>query len=573
MSMSVDEIRSVLLLFSNPAWTNVGTIPTTIVKNITALSSRFSYSSRIDNITVLTSRYAKTTNGAISGFLYVPTLPADDPCVIDSAPHVPDYAVRRSDLPPTNYFLVALSPWISPECSRSYMIAARRDPVIGFIFYQTVDTNDDPPPPDSPEWDIEDGSQWMDESRFPVYAVSGLAGQHMMRNLSLYSGPMTAIPHGPNISDLYSLDPTDFVRVWTEIHVSTPSALPSLWVYALIIIGVLLVVITLTSLLMHFVQNRRRASLKRRVRAGQVNLEGMGIKRLTVPMEHIKSFPLYTYHYEPSVSVSVSSPPPTSPRQHHGETPTRRGSRGAGTDNVIAPPTSTTRTSTFPNSNNRPPTSPISAMFHTATDYQPMCDICLQQYRNRLTVIRELPCGHIFHPECIDEFLNQVSSLCPLCKACMLPSGYCPPITNIMVRRERAIRRLRDRVVVEEDLEDDNNNTNNNTRESPGRFQAWRIALRNSLLRSGEKSSSSSAPTTELQIRPPAPPPSALAAIEKEVVAVADPENNTTRSGDEGSPTDLARRRMLELAGSQPDDREPQLTRWQRIRRGMFPGF
>ncbi|KAM7206695.1 hypothetical protein V8F33_000338 [Rhypophila sp. PSN 637] len=546
MSMSVDEIRSVLLLFSNPAWTNVGTIPTTIVKNITALSSRFSYSSRIDNITVLTSRYAKTTNGAISGFLYVPTLPADDPCVLDSAPHVPDYAVRRSDLPPTNYFLVALSPWISPECSKSYMIAARRDPVIGFIFYQTVDTNDDPPPPGSPEWDIEDGSQWMDESRFPVYAVSGLAGQHMMGNLSLYSGPMTAIPHGPNISDLYSLDPTDFVRVWTEIHVSTPSALPSLWVYALIIVGVLLVVITLTSLLMHFVQNRRRASLKRRVRAGEVNLEGMGIKRLTVPMEHIKSFPLYTYHYEPSVSS-----PPTCPRHHqHGETPTRRGSRG-GTDN-IAPPSTTTRTSTFPPNNSnttRSPTSPTSAMFHTATDYQPMCDICLQHYRNRLTVIRELPCGHIFHPECIDEFLNQVSSLCPLCKACMLPSGYCPPITNIMVRRERAIRRLRDRVVVE-DAEEESDTT-------PGRLQGWRITLRNSsffLRRSGGKTKFVAA-------------------------AAADPDNNDIRrrSGDEevgSSPTTyLARRRMLELAGSQPDDREPQVTRWQRIRRGMFPGF
>lgn len=43
----------------------------------------------------------------------------------------------------------------------------------------------------------------------------------------------------------------------------------------------------------------------------------------------------------------------------------------------------------------------------------------------------------------IDEFLGEVSSLCPICKASMLPRGYCPEITNETVRRERAIRRLR----------------------------------------------------------------------------------------------------------------------------------
>jgi hypothetical protein len=96
------------------------------------------------------------------------------------------------------------------------------------------------------------------------------------------------------------------------------------------------------------------------------------------------------------------------------------------------------------------PNSPFTAST-TATNYQPTCEICLEPYKNRETIIRELPCGHIFHPECIDEFLHGVSSLCPICKASMLPEGYCPKITNDMVRRERAIRLLRGRIEIEDD--------------------------------------------------------------------------------------------------------------------------
>ncbi|KAM7193577.1 hypothetical protein V8F20_008350 [Naviculisporaceae sp. PSN 640] len=543
MSMIVDEIRNVILLFSNPAWQNVESIPSTIIKNLTALSTSLSYSSRVlENITVLTSRYAKTTNGVINGFLYVPTLRPDDPCVKDSAGHVPKRAVRRPDLPPTNYFLIALTPWISRECSRSYLDAARRDPINAFIFYKTDNPKDAPPPPDSSEWDLEEGGKWKEQSRFPIYAISGQSGRDMMHNLSLYSGNMTTIPYGPHILDMYAMDPHDYVRVWTELRVSTPSNLPGLWVYFLIVVGVLLVVITLISSLMHLVQSRRRASLARRVRAGEVNLEGMGIKRLTVPMDHIKTFPLFTYHYEPSVGS-----PPTSPR--HGRT--RRGSRGTG---AIVPTSPTSnRASTF---SEKSPSSPTGA-FQAATDYQPACEICLRKYQNRVTVIRELPCGHIFHPECIDEFLNEVSSLCPLCKACMLPKGYCPKITNVMVRRERAIRRLRDRVEVED--EDDTS--------PPGLFRRMMNAIKKTITGRGD---SKSTPTlTELRARP-RPRPRSIA-VEKD--ATTNPDRNNSGEEDPGSPTDLARRRMLELAGTQPDDGEPHFTRWQRMRTRVFPGF
>jgi hypothetical protein len=59
-------------------------------------------------------------------------------------------------------------------------------------------------------------------------------------------------------------------------------------------------------------------------------------------------------------------------------------------------------------------------------------------------MLRELPCTHIFHAACVDPFLTTHSSLCPLCKKSALPTGYVPKtITNVMVRRERQVRRLR----------------------------------------------------------------------------------------------------------------------------------
>jgi hypothetical protein len=78
---------------------------------------------------------------------------------------------------------------------------------------------------------------------------------------------------------------------------------------------------------------------------------------------------------------------------------------------------------------------------------QPTCSICLDDFEHNQTIVRELPCSHIFHPDCIDSFLRDNSSLCPMCKKSALPQGYfVTDVTNAMVRRERLIRRIRERV-------------------------------------------------------------------------------------------------------------------------------
>ncbi len=450
----------------------------------------------------------------LQGLLYVPDLTPGDPCVEYARDYVPDSAVRQSNLPPTNYNLIAIAPWFNASCTQSYLLSARYDPLRAFIFYQPSNDTAKPPGPDDDLWDLDDGGEWRTSNHYPIFAVSGALGSEMMYQLSLYSGSLSDVPFGSNISDLYNPDPNDYVRIWTELTVSTPTGLPNVWVFILAVVGVLLAVITLTSLFMHYVWRQRRASLQQRVIRGEVNLEAMGIKRLTVPLAHFQKFPLFTYNYDPPpphsplpspISQSVpasptttaaSSSPPASPsasssasrRQSYKRSQARQHQSldaAMDIDIFVAAASSEIRPGSHsdqearkaetvvtyqvvsPISNAATPPAPVIGDL----DYQPICQICLESFQNRATVIRELPCGHIFHPECIDDFLSHVSSLCPLCKACMLPKGYSPLITNAMVRQERAIRRLRERVDV-----DDVDGSNDR-----GRVQSWGSSIKKRL--------------------------------------------------------------------------------------------
>jgi hypothetical protein len=467
--------------------------------------------------------------------LYVPDLDPSDPCVNETAPYVPATAVRQAQLPPTNYNLIALAPWINANCTKSYLDSAHTDPLRAMIFYKPSNSSSKPPGPGSSFWNLNDDGRWKTSSGYPIFAVPGDVGEEMMYELSLYSGNVSSVPFGENISELYNPDPNDYVRIWTELEVNTPSSLPSIWVYFLIIAGVFLVVVSGTSFLMHLVQSRRRASLRHRVIAGEVNLEGMGIKRLSVPMEHIQKFPLFTYHYEPTAAS-----PPASPRT---ATTTRSpplvvGSNSTSRDQSESVPAAapTGGAVTVSEKGSR---SPVT-FSNVATDYQPVCAICLQAFQNRATVIRELPCGHIYHPDCIDEFLNQVSSLCPLCKASMLPKGYCPRITNVMVRRERAVRRLRERVVIETDADS-----------GRGRMHSWGSTIKQRIFNTNDSPDSST--STELQPHPG-----------RKKIQTSQPKPSTKPVAvNQDRAEDLARQRMRELAGSPiaSDDGESRLTR------------
>ncbi|KAK8143717.1 hypothetical protein G3M48_006839 [Beauveria asiatica] len=438
--MSLVGLYNGVLLFSNPSWNGAGTVPASLIRNITDVAQDLGYEQHLkQNLTTLSTNGAQTLNGVIQGLLYVPDISTVASCNAQQYDFIPHNVTRRSQLPPANYNLIALAPWFSIDCVQAYLASARLDPIRGFIFYKPNNSTYKPQDSDSAVWNLDDDGAWK-ESRFPIFAIPGIEGQKMMTQLSLYSGTADTVPHGAEIMQRYGTNERDYVRIWAQLNMRGPASLPSLWVYFLIVIGALLFIVASVSLTMHFIQRRRRTSLRKRVESGEVDLEAMGIKRLTVPASHVKDFSLFTYTSQPELAYDLSTPisdvPSTMPSNKGRKK--RRGDRQSNSSaTVISDSVQTMRSQR---------SAVTGKADTTATNFQPRCHICLVEFEDRLSIIRELPCHHIFHPTCIDEFLLRNSSLCPMCKQCMLPRGYSPKITNGMVRRERALRKLRERV-------------------------------------------------------------------------------------------------------------------------------
>ncbi|KAK5992658.1 putative RING finger membrane protein C15C4.06c [Cladobotryum mycophilum] len=599
-----------LLLFSNPVWAGANTVPTTIIRNITALSSQIAYEERVSsNITTLTTTNADTLNGVIQGLLYVPDISRMPSCDSQQYDFIPKNVTRRSNLPPTNYNLIAIAPWFSIDCTMAYLNSARGDPLRAFVFYRPNNSSNKPQDVTSAIWNLDDNGAWKKQNQYPIFAVSGLEGQKMMSQLSLYSGSVDQIPHGTEITQLYGPNPKDYVRIWTELSMKNETNLPALWIFFLIVLGALFVIIGSVSLSMHLLQRRRRKSLQRRVESGEVDLEAMGVKRLTVPAAHVGNFPLFTYNQDPD---GFAVPPtPTSPGAHAPSRSARSSRRGRrqeqrsmGSD-IMSPSTRSVRSSRSVRSKR----SSITGSDTTATNFQPNCHICLVAFEHRVTVIRELPCGHIFHTECIDEFLLENSSLCPMCKQCMLPRGYSPPITNGMVRRERALRRLRERVELDySSLESGESKfkgwgkrlfsssgtavtspdvpmtpivgeiakkqTTNSA--SPADIEATGAAITTAIPEIPDPSSatetSTETPPVARRMRTRRPQPRALRLLPTQP---EDDELRTVEPGGRYSPSSFARERMREIASKNApfDDPDQQRPKWRRVISGVFPGF
>ncbi|QDS71049.1 hypothetical protein FKW77_008516 [Venturia effusa] len=371
------------------------------------------------------SATSSTAGNDIDGLLYVPII--DNPNCNISTTLVPRNVTKAGDLPgQSSISLIAIAPWISAECTLAYLAAVQRDAIRSFLFFVPNGGTAQPPVPNDPQWTLNDGGRWKRTNKFPVYAIPGATGAAIMQQLSQYSGNVTTAPNGHELANEYA--PSDYIRLAAEVNLVGAANLPSLWVFLLIVLAILIFIIGSTSFTMHWLQRRRRERLRRRVAVGEVDLEALGIKRLTVPQEVLDKLPTYVYtsgRDEKQVEVGIlettgpSTYPP--PRPHSSDTYTD---------------TATT----------------ITTQTHKGQLYaQPTCAICLDDYTPCKTIVRELPCRHIFHPECIDSFLRENSSLCPLCKKTTLPKGYCPAlITNAMVRRERMVRRIRERLPAED---------------------------------------------------------------------------------------------------------------------------
>ncbi|KAF2820675.1 hypothetical protein CC86DRAFT_387137 [Ophiobolus disseminans] len=355
------------------------------------------------------------------GILYVPDLQSDA-CKSQEQQHVPANATRLANLPRgKNYALIAVAPWFSPQCMLEYFNAARRITTKGIFVYQPGQGNAKPPVLNDASWNLQDGGRWQSENSFPTYALSSTTGDNIMDQLGLYSGNLTDVPHGEQLATIF--DRSDYVRLWATVATDSSTQLPSLWVFLVIVLAILLVAVTGTSIAMHIIQRRRRNDLRRRVLEGEVDLEALGVKRLKVDQQTLDKLPIYTY----TGDTEKTTPKPPQPALAAG-TPSVDGDTGVKASQLI-------RRSSMPS------VGAPSTAWSQAT-----CPICLDDFEPHETQVRELPCRHIFHPDCIDQFLLRNSSLCPMCKQSVLPAGACPVnITNMMVRRERHIIRMRAR--------------------------------------------------------------------------------------------------------------------------------
>lgn len=362
--------------------------PPTRLKKITAdirtQKSNLTISVSVGKPNIVTLYRADVNRGdSVRGVLHFPHLFNQSSCR-----HIPQLPSTKlfDDLTHSvysTYHVIAFAPWV-PHCNKEFLDRARddRSDLKGFIFY-SPDHIDAIPDSNNNYWD---GIK-LQGYNFPIYGMRGREGAQLMEKYSEYAQNkqvMTDIHGKPGRA-----------RLFVGVETGNASRLPGLWLFLLIVLGVLIAVAGITSLSMHILQYRRLRSLRRRVASGEVDLEALGIKRIVVPPRLLDKIPLCTY-------VSVNSPATTT-------TPT---------------------------------TLPQNSRLYT----QPSCPICLDDFVSNTTTVRELPCKHVYHPACIDSFLQSQSSLCPLCKASTLPPGYIPPsLGRKIVRRELSLRRQRGR--------------------------------------------------------------------------------------------------------------------------------
>ena len=310
--------------------------------------------------------------------------------------------------------VIALVPWMSQECTLSYVKVAGNDGAIAFITYVPNNQTGKPPPVSDQQWSLNDGGRWKSATHYPLYAIPGAFGFAAMQQLAQYSGNMSVLPNNAQISES-AADPTDLIRMFCNLETNAKPGLPSLWAFLLIVLASMLFLVACVSFAMHWYQRHARNQLRRRVLEGEIDLETLGISRLTVPREVVDRLPTYIYtrndeeRTESGTAAAAPSPRHNSPSAH-------------------LPGEATSQ------AHNAPP--------RKKTYGQSACAICLDDFEPQTTTVRELPCHHIYHPECIAQSLLEHSSLCPICKTKVLPKGYCPQvITSLMVRRERQMRR------------------------------------------------------------------------------------------------------------------------------------
>ena len=257
-----------------------------------------------------------------------------------------------------------------------------------------------------------------------------------MERLNQYSGNVTTVPNGTLIMEqLPDIKPQDYAKIYTILRFSLGDNPPGLWIAMLANLGIIIAILLLISMVMQIVFRVRRRSLRRRLERGDVNLELLGIKRLRVPPDVVSCIPRYTY--------SAQSKRFKQRKGHARTMSTSFDTKEVDWDTDVAMDGSLQQqafSEQFKDVSNR--------KVYPAESQQ-TCAICFEDFEPGVDV-RQLRCGDIFHPNCIDPYLSSCSSLCPICKRSAVSFSQCYAIelTRALIRRERQMWKLRPKVKV-----------------------------------------------------------------------------------------------------------------------------
>lgn len=360
---------------------------------LTDRSAQGAFRDSIDQLTTLSTNDEGSYTD-FNGLIYVPSLLSNETNACENATQIPDAVFAKSKSSSNQYVnKIAFAPWGPPACQQALFRGANAVPNVAvFLTYLPDNSDDVPPPANDSRWNISDGGAFTNNP-YPIFAFNGQTGATILDLLNNYSSPS---------------------NTWVFGSVSVQggsglSVLPDLWTVVLAVLAAFVVVLALVSGCLHLLQGSRRRDLRRRILAGQVALEDIGLRKLTVPQEIMDKMPVRKYGSLAGQTSTSTSFDTVADEKRRAAATLNQSSSSAG-----------------------------PAMLRHYN--QPTCPICLDDFSPD-TDVRCLPCDHIFHPDCCDAFLRENSSLCPMCKKSVLPKGYCPEkVTNVMVRRERLAR-------------------------------------------------------------------------------------------------------------------------------------
>ncbi|KAL3472900.1 hypothetical protein BJX99DRAFT_261842 [Aspergillus californicus] len=392
-----------------------------------------------DNIQTLSAQNAPK-DGPIEGLLFVPGLNGNYKCNNTTAPYIPANVTRHHDVASFGYQTIGLAPWVVPDCSQSFLEASKWVGIDALLFFLPSSVESKPPPADDSTWLLNGRDSWKNENEYPVYAIPSSAGSLLMEQLSIYSGNGTIQGQSNGSTDGWD------IRLFTLIDLEKGGRKsPSIWGFVLAIIGTILFLCGVLLLLYQLIQKRRREDLQRRIEGSGMDFEQYGFQNIRVPQDFLARLPVYIYPYSDGIGKDdprqrIQSGNDFEVEQTRAEKEAEAGpitqianrsSMGSeDTPGARSTKTAGIRCTSRPYSSDSPSVTTlgfnISDPNHTnrLSHSQTTCAICLDDFIPASSTVRELPCGHIYHPDCIDVSLTRSSSLCPLCKRSVMPPDF-----------------------------------------------------------------------------------------------------------------------------------------------------